>query len=96
MHTFRTAADQEALDKVEVFKHDNMFNNWIDPKVLSKYTEDPLRAWKNSYGFSLIKTRHQNISAQESCHMKFLLLVSPRPPAPPPPSRACIITKTIN
>ena len=49
---YRSAFDKESFSKVETFKHDKYFNNWIDPKVLKSFTSHPSKAWKRSYGFN--------------------------------------------
>ena len=32
-----------------------MFNNWIDPKVMTYYIKDPEESWRKSYGFDFVK-----------------------------------------
>ena len=57
MHDYRTAFSEEKLNKVQQFKYDNNFNNWVDPKVLKSYTKNKKsmrKAWKNSYGFPYV------------------------------------------
>ena len=80
LFTFRTAWNQESMDNVTVFKHDNMFNNWIDPKVMAAYTENPQKSWGGSYGFQYVKeqTNFQNSLANttKDCHMKCIQMVS--------------------
>ena len=56
MHAFRIAFSKEALDKVQTFKFDPNFNNFIDPKVLKEYAMHPKRTWKKSYGFPFTRT----------------------------------------
>ena len=56
MHAFRIAFSKEALDKVQTFKHDPNFNNFIDPKVLQQYALHPKKTWKKSYGFPFTRT----------------------------------------
>ena len=56
MHEYRTAFSKEKLSKVQTFKFDPNFNNFIDPKVLKEYAMHPKRTWKNSYGFPFTKT----------------------------------------
>ena len=51
MHGYRTASNQEMYDKVDTFKFDNNFNNWISPKVLAKFARNPRKAWQRAYGF---------------------------------------------
>ena len=51
MHGFRAASNQEMFDKVDTFKFQVLFNNWINPKVLAKYAKRPRKAWKRAYGF---------------------------------------------
>ena len=38
MPAYRTAHSQEMLERVNTYKYDKKFNNWIDPEVLQKYT----------------------------------------------------------
>ena len=56
MHAFRIAFSKEALEKVQTFKHDPNFNNFIDPKVLQQYALHPKKTWKKSYGFPFTRT----------------------------------------
>ena len=56
MHEYRTAFSKEKLSKVQTFKFDPNFNNFIDPKVLKEYAMYPKRTWKNSYGFPFTKS----------------------------------------
>ena len=51
MHGYRAASNQKMLDKVDTFKFEVLFNNWINPKVLAKYAKHPRKAWKRAYGF---------------------------------------------
>jgi len=51
MHGYRTASNQAMYDKVDTFKFDVNFNNWISPKVLAKFARRPRKAWKRAYGF---------------------------------------------
>ena len=51
MHGYRAASNQDAYNKVDTFKFDEYFNNWINPKVLEKFTQNPQKAWKRGYGF---------------------------------------------
>ena len=57
MHDYRTAFSEEKLNKVKQFKHDNHFNNWVDPKVLKSFTKSKKsmrKTWKKSYGFPYV------------------------------------------
>ena len=56
MHAYRIAFSKEALTKVQTFKYDPNFNNFIDPKVLKEYAMHPKRTWKKSYGFPFTRT----------------------------------------
>ena len=81
MFTFRTAWNQESMNNVTVFKHDNMFNNWIDPKVMAAYTENPQRSWRGSYGFQYVKAQNGvhhmgQANTTKDCHMKCIQMVS--------------------
>ena len=60
MHGYRAASNQKMLDKVDTFKFEVLFNNWINPKVLAKYTKRPRKAWKRAYGFPYTTPVHWN------------------------------------
>ena len=60
MHGYRAASNQEMLDKVDTFKFEVLFNNWINPKVLAKYAKHPRKAWKRAYGFPYTTPVHWN------------------------------------
>ena len=54
MHDYRRAFNQETLKKVDQYKYDKYFYNFVDPKVLKHYTKSTKsmkRAWEKSYGF---------------------------------------------
>ena len=51
MHGYRAASNQQMFDKVDTFKFEVLFNNWINPKVLAKFAKRPRKAWKRAYGF---------------------------------------------
>ena len=51
MHAYREASNQKMYDKVDEFKFDINFNNWINPKVLARFVRNPQKAWKGAYGF---------------------------------------------
>ena len=79
MFTLRTAWNQESMDNVTVFKHDNLFNNWINPKVMAAYTENPQKSWGTSYGFQYVKEQtvvHGVANSTKDCHMKCIQMVS--------------------
>ena len=38
MPAYRAAHSQQMLDRVDTYQYDKNFNNWIEPKVLKKYT----------------------------------------------------------
>ena len=60
MHGYRAASNQEMFDKVDTFKFEVLFNNWINPKVLAKYAKRPRKAWKRAYGFPYTTPVHWN------------------------------------
>ena len=39
MTAFRAASSKVMLNLVKTVKYDNNFNNWVNPKVLKKYTK---------------------------------------------------------
>ena len=54
MHGYRKAFNKKQLNKVDQFKYDNNFFNWVDPKVLKYFTKNrksSQKAWKKTYGF---------------------------------------------
>ena len=51
MHGYRAASNQKMLDKVDTFKFEVLFNNWINPKVLAQFTKRVRKSWKRGYGF---------------------------------------------
>ena len=51
MHGYRAASNQEMFDKVDTFKFEVLFNNWINPKVLAQFTKRVRKSWKRGYGF---------------------------------------------
>ena len=62
MHDYRTASSKEQLNKVQQFKYDNHFNNFVDPKVLKYFssTKSMRKAWKKSYGFPYVSVLSGN------------------------------------
>ena len=54
MPAFRDAYNKEMMDQVETYKYDKYFNNWINPKVLEKFTSKNAKKnkkmWEKSYG----------------------------------------------
>ena len=51
MHAYREASNQKMYNKIDKFKFDINFNNWINPKVLARFVRNPQKAWKGAYGF---------------------------------------------
>ena len=54
MHDYRKASSEEELKKVDQFKFDNNFFNFVDPKVLKYFTQSTKsmkKAWKKTYGY---------------------------------------------
>ena len=52
MTAFRAASSKAMLNRVKTVKYDNYFNNWVNPKVLKKYTKRKFNtAWGKSYNF---------------------------------------------
>ena len=39
MHDYRKAVSEEELEKVDQFKYNNNFENFVDPKVLKYFTK---------------------------------------------------------
>jgi len=61
MHQFREAANEKKLAKVNSFKYDKNFNNWIDMDVLKEYTKNTFgKAWKQSYGLENVRSLPRN------------------------------------
>ena len=57
MHRYRTAFSKKMLKKVDTFKYDKNFNNWIDPDVMREFTKSTRSlktAWKKSYSFPYV------------------------------------------
>ena len=57
MHRYRTAFKKELLRKVDTFKFDKNFNNWIDPDVMREFTKSTKNlktVWKDSYSFPYV------------------------------------------
>jgi hypothetical protein len=75
MHGFRSAANMESLGKVDTFKYDNNFNNWIDPKVFKAFVKQPEKMWKQTFGFPYVKRLTTN-SGSFRCWRKCAKLVS--------------------
>ena len=54
MPQFRAAYTEDMLAEVKTYKYDKYFNNWINPKVLKKFTSKSAKKnkkiWKKSYG----------------------------------------------
>ena len=81
MHTYRTASSKEALAMVDRFKFDPNFNNWMDPRSLKAFADNPNKAWLDSYGFDNVKkvkwSGSDIMTADTSkCHFKCATLVS--------------------
>ena len=58
MVKYKTAVTNKEWKKVSSFKYDGGFNNWIDPRVLKKYTsskKSAKKSWKDSYGFKIVR-----------------------------------------
>ena len=58
MHSYREAFNEKQLNKVDQFKYDNNFFNWVDPKVLKYFTKNrksSRKAWKKTYGFPYVR-----------------------------------------
>jgi len=52
MHAFRRAFDNYSLSKVDSFKYDNNFFNWIDPNVMKQFVSKSYKkVWRETYGF---------------------------------------------
>ena len=55
MPAFRAAYNKEMMEKVDTYKFDKYFNNWIDPRVLRKFTSKSTKKneklWKKTYKF---------------------------------------------
>ena len=54
MHDYRKAVSEEELEKVDQFKYNNNFENFVDPKVLKYFTKSTKKAWKKTYGFPYV------------------------------------------
>ena len=85
MHDYRTAFSEEKLNKVQQFKYDNNFNNWVDPKVLKYFTSKKSlrKAWKKSYGFPYVSVtswdrKHKTPPNLTKCFQKCAKYVSSR------------------
>ena len=84
MHDYRKAVSEEELEKVDRFKYDNNFENFVDPKALkyfTKSTKNVKKAWKKTYGFpsvTLISWDGKNISPSNNtkCFKKCARFVS--------------------
>ena len=85
MHNYRKASSEDRLERVDQYKHDNNFFNWIDPKVLKKFTKSTKSVkttWKKTYGFpyvSLLTWGGKYVSPQNNtkCFKKCAQYVSP-------------------
>ena len=84
MHDYRKAVSEEELEKVDQFKYDNNFENFVDPKALkyfTKSTKNVKKAWKKTYGFpsvTLISWNGKSISPSNNtkCFQKCAHFVS--------------------
>jgi hypothetical protein len=81
---YRVAYSQKTLDRVDTFKYDKNFNNWINPKVMKEFTRSPKKAWKQSYGFPYVKkVRWDGVNLvnynSAPCHQRCARLVSRAP-----------------
>ena len=59
MHGYRKAYSQKTFKRVDQFKYDNNFNNFIDPKVLKYFTKSRKnlqKAGRKTYGFPYVTT----------------------------------------
>ena len=80
MHDYRKAVSEEELEKVDQFKYNNNFENFVDPKVLkyfTKSTKSVKKAWKKTYGFpsvTLISWDGKNISPSNKVFQKMCTL----------------------
>jgi hypothetical protein len=84
MHGYRRAFSDRSLNMVDSFKYDNNFNNWIDPKVLKKFTsniESITKSWKESYGFEFTNLlgwdgkNHNKQTGYSKCWLKCASMV---------------------
>ena len=59
MHGYRKAYSQKTFKRVDQFKYDNNFDNFVDPKVLKYFTKSRTslqEAWRKTYGFPYATT----------------------------------------
>ena len=71
MTAFRAASSKAMLNLVKTVKYDNNFNNWVNPKVLKKYTKRKFStAWRKSYHFQgLVHLNH--LKCEKNCRKQF-------------------------
>ena len=67
MAAFRAASDKEMLKKVRTVKYDRNFNNWINHKVLERFTKKStyLKTWSKSYNFKTGMSRDRSNCVRE-------------------------------
>ena len=81
---FCQAFNEETLKKVDTFKYNQLYNNWMDPQILKAFTIGkgaPRKPWKSAYGFPYVKRISWDGATLNSwdsspCHLKCAAMVS--------------------